>query len=36
MQIQPTGVLVGGAAMARPDPAIRELAELLHPHLVAA
>jgi hypothetical protein len=34
MQIQPAGVLVGGAAMARPDPAIRELAELLHPHLI--
>ncbi|MGH9331608.1 MAG: HEAT repeat domain-containing protein, partial [Vicinamibacterales bacterium] len=34
MQIQPASVFVGGAAMARPDPAIRELAELLHPHLI--
>ena len=34
MQIRPTGVLVGGSEMARPDPAIRELAELLHTHLV--
>jgi hypothetical protein len=34
LQIQPTRVLVDGAAMAKPDAAIRELAELLHPHLV--
>jgi hypothetical protein len=34
LQIQPTGVRVGGAEMARPDPAIRELAELLHQHLL--
>jgi hypothetical protein len=34
MQIRPTRMLVDGAEPARPDPALQELAELLHAHLI--
>jgi HEAT repeats len=34
MQILQTRVLVAGAEAVRPDPAIRELAEVLHPHFI--
>jgi hypothetical protein len=34
MEVRPTRILVDGAEAARPDPAIQELAELLHAHLI--
>src|SRR5688572_9344471 len=34
LQIRPGELLVGGAGMPKPDQAVRELAELLHQHLV--
>lgn len=34
MQIKPNGILVDGAAPARPDGSVAELAQLLHPHLI--
>jgi hypothetical protein len=35
LQVQADGILIGGAAAARPDPVIAELAELLHRHLIS-
>src|SRR5262245_65997097 len=34
IQVQAEGLLIDGARMAKPDPAVAELATLLHRHLV--
>jgi hypothetical protein len=36
LRVQPEGLLLGNAALAKPDQAVRELAELLHQHLIGA
>ena len=36
LQVHATKLLVDGGEMARPDPAVAELAELLHRHLIGA
>ena len=36
LQVRPQTLLMGNAGMAKPDTAVRELAELLHQHLIGA
>ena len=36
LQVRPQGLLMGNAALPRPDQAVAELAELLHQHLIGA